>query len=147
MAANLKLENFSDRELLHLLADLAGEDGWVDAEILASRVGLSMKGMSVEQSRIHGLRCVSRRLAWIRKLSGCVERDSMNSLRWRLTDSGLKVVSARLSKQVAQGLDQMGDANTLLALDAISRRFRGADVKAANLMRREWVYGTHRNRR
>jgi hypothetical protein len=148
MAGNLKLENYSDREMLHLLNDLAGEEGWVDVEILAERVGISADGMSEAQLAIHARRCVSVRLAWIRKLSGCVERHpDKSSLRWRLTDSGETVVMAKLSQAIVQGLDQMGEMNSLLALDALSRRYRRADVKAANLMRREWVYGTHRNRR
>jgi hypothetical protein len=148
MAGNLKLENYSDREMPHLLNDLAGEDGWVDVEILAARVGITPNGMSEAQLAIHARRCVSVRLAWIRKLSGTVERHpDKSSLLWRLTDSGQMVVMARLSQAIAVGLDQMGEMNSLLALDALSRRYRRADVKAANLMRREWVYGTHRNRR
>lgn len=147
MAGNLKLENYSDREMLHLLNDLASEEGWVDVEILAARVGLSPNGMSEAQLAIHARRCVSVRLAWIRKLSGCVERHpDKGSLLWRLTETGEAVVSAKLSQAIVQGLDQMGELNSLLALDALSRRYRRADVKAANLMRREWVYGTHRNR-
>jgi hypothetical protein len=148
MAGNLKLENYSDREMIHLLNDLAGEDGWVDVEILAARVGLSANGMSEAQLAIHANRCVSVRLAWIKKLSGCVERHPDKSRRsWRLTESGQELVRARISQAILSGLDQMGEFPSLLALDAISRRYRRADVKAANLMRREWVYGTHRNRR
>jgi hypothetical protein len=91
---------------------------------------------------------VSVRLAWIRKLSGTIERHpDPRSLLWRLTDSGQRVVSARLSQAVTIGIEQMGEANSLLALDALSRRYRRADVKAANLMRREWMHGTHRRRR
>jgi hypothetical protein len=148
MAGNLKLESFSDREILHLLNDLAGEEGWVDVETIATRVGLTADGMSEEQLLIHARRCVSVRLAWIKKLSGTVERHpNKGSLLWRLTDSGQMVVSARLSQAVTVGIEQMGEMNSLLALDALSRRYRRADVKAANLMRREWQYGTHRSRR
>lgn len=148
MAGNLKLENYSDREMLHLLNDLSGEEGWVDVEILAARVGLSPNGMSEEQLRLHANRCVSVRLSWIKKLSGCVERHPDKSRKsWRLTVSGHELVSARISQAVLTGLDQMGEFPALLALDALSRRYRRADVKAANLMRREWIYGTHRNRR
>lgn len=148
MAGNLKLENYSDREMLHLLNDLAGEDGWVDVEILAARVGLSADGMSEAQLALHARRCVSVRLSWIKKLSGTIERHpDKGSLLWRLTEAGQEVVHARLSQAIVQGIDQMGEMNSLLALDALSRRYRRADVKAANLMRREWVYGTHRNRR
>lgn len=148
MAGNLKLENYSDREMLHLLNDLAGEEGWVDVEILAARVGITPNGMSEAQLAIHARRCVSVRLSWIRKLSGTVERHpDKNSLLWRLTDTGTQVVSAKMTDALAARLDSMEDFASLAALDALSRRYRRADVKAANLMRREWIYGTHRNRR
>lgn len=148
MASNLKLESFSDRELLHLISDLAEEDGWVDVETIATRVGLTVDGMSEEQLLIHARRCVSVRLAWIRKLSGCVERHlDAGLLWWRLTDTGRQVVNAKMTDALASRLDSMEEFASLAALDALSRRYRRADVKAANLMRREWVYGTHRSRR
>jgi hypothetical protein len=148
MAGNLKLESYSDREILYLVNDLAGEEGWVDVEIMASRIGLSANGMSEAQLQLHARRCVSVRLAWIRKLSGCVERHAdKGSLLWRLTASGHAVVTAKMTDALAARLDSMEEFASLAALDALSRRYRRADVKAANLMRREWVYGTHRNRR
>ena len=56
MAGNLKLENYSDREMLHLIHDLSDAEGWVDVEILAERVGLSSNGMSETQLAIHARR-------------------------------------------------------------------------------------------
>ncbi len=86
MAGNLKLENYSDREILHLINDLAGPEGWVDVETLAERVGLSPNGMSEAQLQIHARRCVTGRLSWMRRLSGCVERhEDKERLQWRLT--------------------------------------------------------------
>lgn len=148
MAGNLKLENYSDREILHLLDDLAGADGWVDVEILAARVGLSPNGKSPEQLLIHARRCLSVRLSWIRRLTMCVERhpDKMR-LHWRLTVAGQEVVKARLTKDFEAKLLGLGEFTTLPVLDAISRRYRQANPGSANLMRREWTYGTHRNRR
>jgi hypothetical protein len=147
MAANLKLESYSDREILHIVDDLRGDDGWVSVNQMATRIGLSVDGMSDEQLALHTGRCISVRLAWIKKLSGCIERHPEQTNVWGLTDLGREVVSAKLSQAIAIGIDQMGASNTLLALDAISRRYRRADVKAANLMRREWQFGTHRSRK
>lgn len=148
MAENLKLENFSDREILHLLADLADNEGWVDVEALAIRVGLSRNGLSEAQMALHVRRCVTVRLAWIKKLSGCVERHPDKKVyAWRLTDLGREIVSAKLSKEVADKLGNIQDGATLLALSTLARRFTRSTPAGANLMRREWTHGTHRNRR
>lgn len=147
-ATNLKLENYSDREMLHLIDDLADEEGWAMVEHIAERVGISVAGMSDAQLVIHARRCVSIRLAWIRKLSGTVERHPhKDDLSWRLTKPGLAIVKAKLNANVDNALGQMTEANVLLALDVVSRRYLRANGNAANLMRREWAYGTHKNRR
>lgn len=148
MPANLTLESFSDRELLHILNDLAGDEGWVDAEVMGVRMGLSVPGMSEEQTHIHARRCVSVRMSWIKRLSDTVERHPKKSVtHWRLTDAGKAVVKARLTNEFESKLGNIDEFAALAALGTLSRRYMRADVKAANLMRREWAHGTHRNRR
>lgn len=157
MASNLKLENFSDRELLHILNDVAKEypdveDGWVEVEVMAARLGLSKDGLSEEQFALHARRCLTGRLSWISRLSGTVEKEDVRGKtappRYRLTLVGKQVVSARLSADLTKRLQEgVTDYAALHALQALSRRFISADVGAANLMRREWIYGTHRKRR
>ncbi len=153
MATNLKLENYSDRELLYLLNDLASEDdNWVETTALADRIGLSRNGLDDEQFRLHAQRCVSVRLGWIARLSGAVEKDTERKApdptRWRLTDVGNAVVKATISEDLSKRLlDGVTDFAALHALDMLSRRYRGANIGAANLMRREWIFGTHRKRR
>ncbi len=153
MAGNLKLENFSDRELLHILNDLTSERGdWVETHTIAERIGLQRNGLSDEQYALHAQRCVSVRFSWIARLSGCVEKDPARKQgqapRWRLTMIGLQVVNAKIADGTAKRLAEgISDFDALLALDALSRRYRGTDSGAANLMRREWQYGTHRKRR
>lgn len=147
MPTDLKLENYSDRELLHMLDDLSGEDGWVDLDVMAARIGIRVDGLSHEQTSLHARRCVAVRLSWIRRLTGCVERNPIKSARsWRLTVSGEEVTKAKIASNIEDALGSMGDFSTLQALDALSRRYRRADRGAANLMRREWLYGTHRRR-
>jgi hypothetical protein len=147
MTVNLKLENFSDRELLYIIADLTPASGWVDVDAIAARCGIAVDHLSDEQLLLHARRCVSVRLAWIRKLSGCVERNPDETLSWGLTYWGQSVVAGKLSDTLTDRLDKMSEADSLKALDRLSRKYLRADVNAANLMRREWQYGTHRNRR
>jgi hypothetical protein len=87
-------------------------------------------------------------MSWIQRLSGCVERHTKKSLtQWRLTDDGKAVVAARLTNEFESKLGNINEYAALAALGTLSRRYMRADVKAANLMRREWAHGTHRNRR
>lgn len=144
---NLKLENYSDREILHLIDDLADSNGWVSTVLLAQRIGIvGGQGMSDAQKELHARRCVAVRLGWIKRLSGTVEKKSAES-EWRLTYSGTQVVKAKLAASVSNALDQASEESLLHALDFVSRRYTRAKPGAANLMRREWAYGTHKNRR
>ncbi len=150
MATNMKLENFSDRELLHILNDLSeGTGDWVDPAVMATRVGLSRNGMSDEQFALHARRCLSGRLGWIARLSGTVEREPVKLMpRWRLTFFGQQVVKARLSESQTKVLEEgLSDPASLAAIAALSRRYITSNRETGNLLRREWSYGTHRKRR
>lgn len=153
MPTNLKLENYSDRELIHILADLTplttDSDGWVDIATIAGRVGMSAPtGMSDAQLEIHAKRCVTVRFSWIARLSACVERNKEKGKTglWRLTEQGRALVTAKIAKDTETKLANIDEFQSLLALEALSRRYRRANPQGANLMRREWVYGTHRLR-
>lgn len=147
MASNVKLESFSDRELLWLLEDLKDDEGWVTLSDLATRVGLHPNGKSDEQLAIYARRCVAVRLAWIKRLTGCVEKSIDRPLpSWRLTVTGEEVLKAKVPDSMLKGLGQMGDFGALTVLDQLARRYRGTDINTANLMRREWSHGTHRKR-
>lgn len=147
MPADLKLASFSDRELLHLLHDLGDHEGWVELDHLVVQLNLSRNGMTEADHHKHVRRCIGIRLGWIRRLTLCVERDKKPQGRWRLTVSGQEVVKARLSRDFDAKLEGIGEYAALPALEALTRRYMTADVKAANLMRRQWQYGTHPNRR
>ncbi len=153
MAGNLKLENYSDRELLYILNDLTPTQGeWVETHTIAERIGLQRNGLSDEQFALHAQRCVSVRFSWISRLSGCVEKDpdrkQGQAPRWRLTQTGLRVVNAKMNESTTKRLAEgISDFDALLALDALSRRYNATNVGAANLMRREWSHGTHWKRR
>ncbi len=153
MATNLQLQNFSDRELLHVIDDLAGSnEGWVDVDVIASRLGLSSNGLSEEQFALHARRCVSVRLSWISRLSNTVEKDLNRRYpsppRWRLTEEGSLLVRSKLSASDVEKLEEsISDYSALGAVAALSRRYQRTDRGRANLLRREWSYGIHKNRR
>lgn len=147
MATNLKLENFSDREILHIVNDHAVEDGYANVAEMAPSLGISRDGMSEREYRRHIHRCLGGRLGWIAKLTGTVERDpKRQNMRWRLTERGLAIVNNTVNRQLKESLVAVDDVNALAALDLIARRYQRTSYAGANLMRREWSYGTHKNR-
>jgi hypothetical protein len=147
VAADLKLASFSDRELLHLLADLGDQEGWVELDHLVVQLNLPLDGMTEAEHHKHVRRCIGIRFGWIRRLTMTVERDKKPQGRWRLTVAGQEVVKARLTADFAAKLDGIGELTALPALEALTRRYMTAEPGAANLMRRQWQYGTHPNRR
>lgn len=154
MPANLTLSNYSDRELLHVIADLtpADGDGWVDVDLIATRLGLSQDGLSEEQAALHARRCTSVRLSWVQRLSGTVEKNEARKYdqppQWRLTDEGNLLVKAKLSPAEIEKLEEtISDYSALGAVAALSRRYQRTATGRANLLRREWAYGTHKNRK
>src|SRR4051812_6508553 len=101
---NLRIESYSDREFLLVVADVAGqygEEGWVDSLQVAQRLGF-------EERKV-----VSSRFSWLRRYEA-VEREPladehgnlrwhksgkpMHTQRWRLTGLGEAVAFGRLRK-------------------------------------------------
>jgi len=141
----LDIKAFSDREILHLVHDhMGGPDGWAKTPEMAASMGLSPNGMDKAAFDRHVRQCLGIRLSWIRRLTGCVERNMQNPKQWRLTPDGELVVRAKLSGSIANGLEQMGDQAALLALQRLSARYKATGATSANLMRREWQHGTAR---
>lgn len=147
--SNLKLESFSDREILHIVDDLGGAKDWVPIDQIATRVGLVRGALSEEQYLIHARRCVSVRLSWIQRLSDTVVRnDSRPKIpEWMLSKLGIRVVTVDVPSAFTKQLEGMDQMAAVVALDSLSRRYQSAEYGAANLMRRQWAYGTHRLRR
>lgn len=149
MATNLKLESYSDRELLHIIDDLGGAKEWVPIDQIATRVGLQRGAMSEEQWALHSRRCVSVRLSWVKRLSATLLRNDERPPvpEWKLSDQGIKVVKVEVVKAFTKQLEGMDAFAAVVALDSLSHRYHTADREAANLMRRQWAYGTHPLRR
>lgn len=141
---SLRIEDFSDREFLLIVADVASEeDGWADSEQVAQRMDLKTR------------RLASSRLAWLRRY-GAVEREHvrdehgniryhrngkpMHTQRWRLTAAGQALAYGRLRKGDETALNRLGDEQMLLVTRWLSERTAG-DGTVGKLVAREWRYG------
>jgi hypothetical protein len=140
----LRIEDFSDREFLLVMLDVADNDGWTDSDALKERLDLSKRAIA------------SSRLSWLYRY-GAVEReherdDAGNiryykngrpryTQRWRMTDVGYDLAAGRLRKRQAESLDKIEDAQMLEVMAWVTDRARHADDTVWQLIRREYRYG------
>jgi hypothetical protein len=140
---NLRIESYSDREFLLLIADHAQDDGWAESLDVARALGFENR------------RFASARFAWLARY-GAVEREHerdeagniryhrngkmMHTQRWRLTALGQAVAYGRLRKGDETALSRLGEGQLMLVTRWLSERSNG-DAGIAKLVQREWRYG------
>lgn len=148
MLENLRIETFSDREFLLIVADHTQADGWAESLDVAKALGFENR------------RFAAQRFAWLARY-GAVEREHerdyagnirwhksgtpMYTQRWRLTELGSAVAYGKLRKGDQSALERLTDAQLPLVTRWLSEHSRG-DGGMAKLVQREWRYGhAHRN--
>jgi hypothetical protein len=114
------LADFSDRELVHVVTDLA-EDGWTLAKDVAKRVGTHERN-------------VTMRFAWMRRF-GILEISKEPPTRWRLTKDGASMLHADRNYFKFGNLK---DADLVHASHALTQRFSRAAIPHQTMTRREW---------
>jgi hypothetical protein len=133
---SLRIEDFSDVELLALVNDVADRDGWVKTEEMVLAIGL--EGENAYQ-------CVGSRFSWLTRY-GAMEKSEDEIKTWRLSAVGRAMVKGKLSaaeKRLVEGLEE----DKLLSLArGVTNRYRASGASSAALMRREWQYGTSKRR-
>jgi hypothetical protein len=140
----LRIEDYSDREFLLIVADLADEDGWTDSQAVAIQMDLKRRAIA------------SSRLSWLRRY-GAVEREHkadedgniryhrdgrvMHTQRWRLTEIGQAIAFGRLRKSDETALARLKDDQMLLVTRWLTKRTGAGDSTVGRLVAREWRYG------
>lgn len=133
---SLRIDDFSDVELLALVNDNADQDGWVKTEEMVLAIGLDVKNAT---------QCVGSRFAWLKRY-GAVEKHPTDTLTWRLTGIGRAMVKANLSASEQRMLENLADDKLLSLARGVTNRYRSTTATGAQLMRREWRYGTSKRR-
>ena len=147
--AHLRLEEFSDRELLLALDDVCrAQDGWASSREIAAHLGIG-------GDEPH--RPISQRLSWQQRY-GSVEREHlrdetgnlryhkggqpMHTQNWRLSEIGQALAYGRLTKGAETALGRLADGDMLDLTRWLGRRTmaNGANRVAAKLVEREWRY-------
>ena len=143
---SLRLEAYSDRELMLVVRDLAIEDGWVEPEVVAQQLG-------IETASPRG--AVTSRFVWMRRY-GAMERELEAdddgtpvftragrvkvTSRWRLTPRGEALALGVLDEKARKQLDALTEDQMLLLTRWVAEKRRDVNEVAATLMRREWRY-------
>lgn len=128
---SLRLEEFSDLELLAALIEHADDEGQISSAELADALGLS--GLK------HPRRNVAIRLSWLKRY-GVLYRDETTQ-KWGLTPVGETLINGNLraaERRLLEGLDQ---GKLYAVIREVSRSMVEAHDEAATMAARQWRHG------
>lgn len=128
---SLRLADFSDRELLALVADHEDSEGWADSLTVAEAIWPRYASEEPQAARAS----VARRFSWMRRW-GVMEWDAKQIGKWRLTDEGRLMVAGRLSAKQEEALLELGDEHLMSLGYLMSDRYQRAGDVSAVLLRR-----------
>jgi hypothetical protein len=138
---SLRITDFSDRELLAIVGDVADADGGATVKALAEQIWPQATKDPDSDDAFHARAAVASRMNWMRRF-GVVHRDGKGS--WQLTEAGEQVLLARVSRYVTDAIEEASDFGLLDVQARISNRYAGLDQVAADVLRREWQFGRAR---
>ena len=130
MPSELSLYDFRDLDLLLKLAAEADNDGGITTAQMAD--ALNTKSM-------HN---VASRFAWMKRY-GMLERDE-KTMAWYMTDGAKRVVMARMRAAQSKQLESMPDESMISVMSHVAQRYRFGDPMIAQMLRREFLFGTQR---
>ncbi len=134
----LRNEDYTDRELLHLIADCADAEGIATSEDIAAALGYgSTNGVKPATK-------VVTRLAWMTRfgmLARVELQKGQKGSRWILTDLGRALMGGRLRKTVEDALDTLDPGSAVLTMRHLTRRaYVEAQEEVATAVRREYLH-------
>ena len=120
---------------LDLMLKLAAEGGEAETWELTEALGFA------EQDR----QGVAIRLSWMRRY-GMLEFDEERRL-WRLSPGGERVAAARVKAAASRQIEALPDEAMVEVMASVTSRYRHGDPMVADLLRREFLFGTQKGRR
>src|SRR4051812_18305718 len=132
----LRNEDYTDRELLHVVDDVTTEDGWADTAELADRLGLNSNG---------GRRYVGARMSWMVRYKFCErakpKKDATKQdARYRLTRHGRALIQGDLDTDTEAKLEDLSPGERVLVMRVIAREGFSSANPATDMLRREYLH-------
>lgn len=129
---HLPLVAFSDRELLHVISDIADEDGWVNGKEVAAILEVSVGSCSSRLSWLHRFGALERR---------CLKEDK-GKPRFRMNAHGRALYEASLTPTQTRVLEALRNGRSQVALGALLDQ--ETDPLTARMVRREFRFWDHK---
>lgn len=138
---SLRLIDYSDRELLHLVRDHEDDEGYADTLQIAQTIWPKY----ADENPTHAVSSVAMRFAWMKRW-GVMERHGKLARKWRLSDAGRGIVEGKLSAAQEKSVIGLADEKLMSLGYALSERYQQADDIPATLLRRAIQFGELRRR-
>lgn len=144
---SLRLYDYSDRELVAIIDDVADEEGWASRKSVGQTIFPFVASDEGSDRTKHALRCVAIRLAWLRRYGVLDKRLVAGESEWTLTEEGHRFLRGKLNAAERRVIEALKEDRLVAATSLLTSRYQRSSPVAANLIRREWMYGVHRNGR
>jgi hypothetical protein len=142
----LRNEDYTDRELLHILDDAADEDGWATSHDLHEKLRIAAPDditTDVDRDR-YARHCIATRYSWMVRYGWC-DRDR-EMVRWRVNDAGRALMDGSLSSDFEAMLRSLKPGDRVLVMRELGKGYRQTGTPAQAMLRREWQHQSHRRR-
>ena len=129
----LRNEDYTDRELLHVVSDVTTVDGWADTEEIAERLGMAQNG---------GRRHVGSRMSWMVRYKYCERKVEGKGERvlYRLTKQGKSLMAGELDSDTESVLKSMEPGERVMVMRVIARQGFSTASPAQDMLRREYLH-------
>lgn len=126
------LYDFRDLDLMMRIADEAEKR--IKSKDLAEAIGLDAED--------GGTQAVAIRLSWMRRF-GFVEFDNKQQ-DWTLSSGGRRITEAHLRAAQVKAIENVPDEAMVEVMSHVTSRYRLGDPVVAQLLRREFLFGTQK---
>lgn len=131
MPSHATLYDFRDIDLMLRIADQT--DQVVESAELADAVGLGENG---------GTQAMGRRLSWMKRYGFVTYSEKEH--RWALSAAGQRITAAHLRAAQTKALEDVPDEAMVEVMSHVTSRYRLGDPVVAQLLRREFLFGTQK---
>jgi hypothetical protein len=139
---HVQIKDFSDRELLHLIADLGNP---ISPRDLGIRI-FAIKELEDNEKEIQRVtRCVRARFVWMRRY-GLLDKHPEEKDQWLISPHGEALRKGTLSSQVSNGIKGAKEDSALALANAIGEKLVGSGVISGRAMQRELTFQINRRR-